>query len=83
LDRVFAPGLYPLEAMARAPGDARRVEPPASGISARDAIERAKFLVFEPGCHEAPSASASNDFEVLAVRGRATLFVRRQVTRQP
>jgi hypothetical protein len=81
LDRVFVSGLYPLEAMARSPGDTRAVQAPVPRISRAEALARAKFLVFEADCHEPPPNDTLQQFEVLASRGRATLFVRRRTSR--
>jgi hypothetical protein len=78
LERVFASGLYPLESMARAPGDTRPVRPPAPGIAEAEAVARARFLVLEPGCHEPLARATLDEFETLAMRGRATLYVRKQ-----
>jgi hypothetical protein len=74
----FAPGLYPLAALASTPVDRRPRPRPAPGVSLAQAIERASFLVFDASCHGALAPETRARFELLATRGEAKLFARRQ-----
>jgi len=76
-DPLFAPGIYPLEAMARAPGDARSVTPPIAAVSMDAACERAHFVVFDARCHGALPPPIRDQFELLAARGHSMMLVRR------
>jgi hypothetical protein len=74
----FSPGLYPLEALARSKGDRR--PPPAtaiSGVSQKQAFERARFVVFDARCHGPLPAETRARFELLAARGQSMLMVRK------
>jgi hypothetical protein len=77
-DPLFAPGLYPLEAMARAPGDRRSVASPVPDVSMASAMERAQFLVFDARCHGPLPAGPRAQFELLAARGHSMMMVRRR-----
>jgi len=78
-DPLFAPGLYPLESMARAPGDRRPVAPPIASVSMDQALARARFLVFDARCHGPLPGETRAAFELLAARGQAMMLVRRSI----
>jgi hypothetical protein len=73
-DPRFAPGLYPLEALA---SDDGRVTLPDPHASMDDAFERARFLVFDARCHGQLPAEVRARFELLAARGHAMMLARR------
>jgi hypothetical protein len=79
----FAPGLYPLEAMARDPADSRPIALPVAGIDMGEAVARARFLVLDPRCHPPLSAELRAPFELLGARGRAMMLVRRGTPNPP
>ena len=76
-DPLFAPGLYPLEAMARAPGDLRTAAGPNATASMTDAIARSRYLLYDARCHGPLPGEARQAFELLAARGQAMLLMRR------
>ncbi len=73
----FAPGLYPLGALARGPKDVRPAPGPLAGVSFGAALERARFLVLDVRCHPPLAPAQRRTFELLAARDRAMLFSRR------
>jgi len=73
----FVPGLYPLEAMARAPGDRRPIAAPIAGVSMEQAFERAQFLVFDVRCRGPLPDETRDRFELLAARGHSMMLERR------
>jgi hypothetical protein len=75
---LFAPGLYPLQALARSPGDQRSIARPRSDTPQTLAIERAEFLVYDTSCRGALPESTRERFELLAARGRAMLMQRKR-----
>jgi hypothetical protein len=76
---LFAPGLYPLESMARSESDTRAVDPPMAGVSIEEALERARFLVFDARCHGPVPDEVRAKFELLAARGQAMMLERKVV----
>jgi len=76
-DPLFGPGLYALEAMARAPGDSRPVTPPIAAVSVGEAVERAHFLVFDARCHVPLPSEIREQFELLAAREHSMMLMRR------
>ena len=73
----FAPGLYPLEAMARAPRDRRPIADPIQGVSMQQAFERAQFLVYDARCHGPLPDETRARFELLAARGHSMMLERK------
>jgi hypothetical protein len=73
----FAPGLYPLESMARSPGDTRPIAPAIPGVSMEEAFERARFLVYDVRCHGPLPDKTRDRFELLAARGQAMMLERK------
>lgn len=78
-DPLFVPGVYPLEAMARAPGDRRPAASPAVPPSMSDAIARSRYLLYDARCRGPLPEEARRAFELLAARGQSMLLVRRTV----
>jgi hypothetical protein len=76
-DPLFSPGLYPLEAMARAPGDQRPAAAPTPTGSTTEAIGRARYLLYDARCHGPLPEEVRRAFELLAARGHAMLLMRR------
>ena len=73
----FEPGLYPLEAMARAPRDRRPIADPIPGVSMQQAFERAQFLVYDARCHGPLPDETRVRFELLAARGHSMMLERK------
>jgi hypothetical protein len=73
----FEPGLYPLAALARGPGDRRAVGRPVAGVGFEEALARARFLVLDARCRPPLTAAEREQFELLAARGKAMLLSRR------
>jgi hypothetical protein len=69
----FAPGLYPLGALARTDGKAI----PALGVTRAAALERARFALYDARCQGPFPPEARARFELIASRGQAMLFERK------
>jgi hypothetical protein len=78
IDGTFKPGLYPLAALARSAGDLRSRSDPIAVPAISEAIERARYLLFDARCHGRLPDDARVHFELLAARGQAMLLLRRR-----
>ena len=76
-DPLFLPGLYPLDAMARGPGDRRPIAAPIPSESRDEAIERARYLLYDARCHGPLPHETRAQFELLAARGHSMMLMRR------
>ena len=76
-DQPFVPGLLTRSiSMARAPSDCRPVAAPIPGVSMAQAFERARFLVYDAGCHGPLPPAIRDGFELLAARGHSMMLER-------
>jgi hypothetical protein len=74
----FGPGLYPLGALSRGPGDRRPIARPVPDIGLAEALPRAHFLVLDVRCHPPLSTADRDRFRLLAARDKSMLFARRE-----
>jgi hypothetical protein len=77
VDPLFAPGLYPLEALTRGPNDRRPVAPSIPTASMDEAIAQSQFLLYDARCRGPLSSDARTQFELLAARGHSMMLKRR------